>query len=125
LAVFDFDLTRNSSVWVMTLYGFFWYMQKYTADQTLVQRYLVAKSDRDAIQGRRSRRMLCVPAWMLFMLIARSFGVTTNCQVNPPAIRKNRPDLPALPLHKTSCRSRRSVHGLVVFSGDVDAVFGP
>src|SRR5580765_172842 len=65
----DFDLTRNSSVWVMTLYGFFWYMQKYTADQTLVQRYLVAKSDREAIKGVALGALLCVPAWTLFMLI--------------------------------------------------------
>src|SRR5882672_6653626 len=69
LGSLDFDLTRNSSVWVMTLYGFFWYMQKYTADQTLVQRYLVAKSDRDAIKGVALGALLCVPAWMLFMLI--------------------------------------------------------
>jgi SSS family solute:Na+ symporter len=64
-----FDLTRNSSVWVMTLYGFFWYMQKYTADQTLVQRYLVAKSDREALKGVALGALLCVPAWTLFMLI--------------------------------------------------------
>jgi SSS family solute:Na+ symporter len=69
LGSLDFDLTRNSSVWVMTLYGFFWYMQKYTADQTLVQRYLVAKSDRDAIKGVALGALLCVPAWILFMLI--------------------------------------------------------
>jgi SSS family solute:Na+ symporter len=69
LGSFDFDLTRNASVWVMTLYGFFWYMQKYTADQTLVQRYLVAKSDREAVKGVALGALLCVPAWMLFMLI--------------------------------------------------------
>src|SRR5215469_12993415 len=65
----DFDLTRDGSVWVMSLYGFFWYLQKYTADQTLVQRYLVAKSDRDALKGVALGALLCVPAWVLFMLI--------------------------------------------------------
>jgi SSS family solute:Na+ symporter len=66
---FDFDLTKKTSVWVMALYGFFWYMQKYTADQTLVQRYLVAKSDREALKGVALGALLCVPAWVLFMLI--------------------------------------------------------
>jgi SSS family solute:Na+ symporter len=65
----DFGLTREGSIWVMSLYGFFWYLQKYTADQTLVQRYLVAKSDRDALKGVALGALLCVPAWALFMLI--------------------------------------------------------
>ena len=69
LGSFDFDLTKKGSVWVMSLYGFFWYLQKYTADQTLVQRYLVAKSDREALKGVALGALLCVPAWTLFMLI--------------------------------------------------------
>jgi SSS family solute:Na+ symporter len=69
LGTFDFDLTKRTSVWVMALYGFFWYMQKYTADQTLVQRYLVAKTDREALKGVALGALLCVPAWTLFMLI--------------------------------------------------------
>jgi SSS family solute:Na+ symporter len=68
LGTFDFDLSKNSSFWVMSLYGFFWYMQKYTADQTLVQRYLVAKTDRDALKGVALGALLCIPAWTLFML---------------------------------------------------------
>jgi SSS family solute:Na+ symporter len=53
----------------MSLYGFFWYLQKYSADQTLVQRYLVAKSDRAALKGVALGAALCVPVWTLFMLI--------------------------------------------------------
>src|SRR6266576_859713 len=64
LGSFDVDFTRKGSVWVMSLYGFFWYLQKYTADQTLVQRYLVAKSDREALKGVALGALLCVPAWM-------------------------------------------------------------
>jgi SSS family solute:Na+ symporter len=63
------DLASKNSVWVMAFYGFFWYLQKYTADQTLVQRYLVAKSDREAMKGVALGALLCVPAWALFMLI--------------------------------------------------------
>lgn len=69
LGSFDLDFTKKGSVWVMSLYGFFWYLQKYGADQTLVQRYLVAKSDREALKGVALGALLCVPAWTLFMLI--------------------------------------------------------
>jgi len=69
LGSLHFDLANGNSVWVMGIYGFFWYLQKYTADQTLVQRYLVAKSDRDALKGVALGALLCVPAWGLFMLM--------------------------------------------------------
>jgi solute:Na+ symporter, SSS family len=69
LGSFELDFTRKGSIWVMTLYGFFFYLQKYTADQTLVQRYLVAKTDREALKGVSLGALLCVPAWTLFMLI--------------------------------------------------------
>lgn len=69
LGSFDFDLTANGNFWVMLLYGAFFYLQKYAADQTLVQRYLVAKSDRDALKGVALGAFLCVPAWTAFMLV--------------------------------------------------------
>ena len=69
LGSLDFNLASKNCVWVMAFYGFFWYLQKYTADQTLVQRYLVAKSDRGALKGVALGALLCVPAWALFMLI--------------------------------------------------------
>jgi SSS family solute:Na+ symporter len=63
-----FDLS-NRTIPVLILYGFFWYLQKYTADQTVVQRYLVAKSDRSALKGVAFGAALCVPIWTIFMLI--------------------------------------------------------
>src|SRR5579872_2184261 len=54
---------------VLLIYGFFWYLQKYTADQPVVQRYLVAKSDRAALRGVSFGALLCVPIWTLFMLV--------------------------------------------------------
>lgn len=56
-------------VLVLSLYGLFFYLQKYTADQTLVQRYLVARSDRQALRGVALGALLCVPVWALFMLV--------------------------------------------------------
>jgi SSS family solute:Na+ symporter len=69
LGTFNFDLTASGGFWVMLLYGAFWYLQKYAADQTLVQRYLAAKSDRAALKGVAFGAVLCVPAWTAFMLI--------------------------------------------------------
>jgi SSS family solute:Na+ symporter len=53
---------------VLALYGVFYYFQRYTADQTVVQRYLAARSDRDAVRGIVLGSLLCVPVWTLFML---------------------------------------------------------
>ena len=69
LGSFDFNLAQNGNFWVMLIYGAFWYLQKYAADQTLVQRYLVAKTDRDAMKGVALGALLCVPAWTAFMLV--------------------------------------------------------
>jgi len=57
------------SIGVMSVYGLSWYLQRYTADQTIIQRYLVARSDRDAVRGVALGSLLCVPVWTLFLLI--------------------------------------------------------
>ncbi len=62
------DLAKPT-VLVLALYGFFYYLQRYTADQTVVQRYLVARSDGAAVRGIALGSLLCVPVWTLFMLI--------------------------------------------------------
>lgn len=54
---------------VLVIYGFFFYLQKYTADQTVVQRYLIARSDRAALRGIALGAGLCLPVWAGFMLI--------------------------------------------------------
>jgi SSS family solute:Na+ symporter len=68
LGSMDFDLARPT-FWTMALYGFFYYLQKYTADQTVVQRYLAADSDRSALRGIELGASLCLPVWTAFMLI--------------------------------------------------------
>lgn len=64
----DLDFTRPTLP-VAILYGLFWYGQRYVADQTMVQRYLLAKSDRGAVKGVALGAFLCVPVWAFFMLI--------------------------------------------------------
>ena len=68
LGSFDFDFANRTFV-VLALYGFFTYVQKYAADQTIVQRYLVAKSHRTAIKGTLFGALLCIPVWTLFLFI--------------------------------------------------------
>lgn len=62
------DFTKPT-IPVLAIYGFFYYLQRYTADQTIVQRYLVAKSDPAALRGVAIGSLLCIPVWTLFMFI--------------------------------------------------------
>jgi SSS family solute:Na+ symporter len=71
LGDFSWDWSRPT-IPVGILYGLFWYGQRYVADQTMVQRYLLAKSDAAALRGVRLGALLCVPVWALFMLIGTS-----------------------------------------------------
>jgi solute:Na+ symporter, SSS family len=68
LGSFSFDLAKPT-FWTMSIYGFFFYLQKYTADQTVVQRYLAAKTDRSALGGMFMGVFLCLPIWTAFMFI--------------------------------------------------------
>jgi SSS family solute:Na+ symporter len=62
------DFTKKTFI-VLVINGFFYAVQKYATDQTIVQRYLVAKDHRGAIRATLLGGILCVPAWMLFMLV--------------------------------------------------------
>ncbi len=55
--------------WVMVVNGIFYALQKYTTDQTIVQRYLTAKTDNDAKRAGYIGIFTSVPVWALFMLI--------------------------------------------------------
>jgi len=65
---FDFDFV-NLTFWVMAINGIFYAIQKYGADQTIVQRYLTAKSDKEAIKASLIGILFCVPVWAMFMFI--------------------------------------------------------
>ncbi|MCC5804717.1 MAG: sodium:solute symporter [Opitutales bacterium] len=65
---YDWDLAKLTFI-VMVLNGFFYGIHKYGTDQTIVQRYLAARSDRDAIRASLVGVFLCVPVWALFMFI--------------------------------------------------------
>lgn len=60
---------EKATIPVLVIYGFFWYLQRYTADQTVVQRYLLASSDKAALKGVATGALFAVPVWALFMLV--------------------------------------------------------
>ena len=68
LGGFAFNL-HQQTFWTMALYGLFFYLQKYTADQTVVQRYLAATTDRAALRGIGMGAAICLPVWTAFMFI--------------------------------------------------------
>lgn len=68
LGPFDWDFVKLT-FWVMALNGIFYGIQKYGTDQTIVQRYLTAKSDKDAINASLLGVFITVPIWTLFMFI--------------------------------------------------------
>ncbi len=71
---YDFDFYHLTFV-VMALNGIFYALQKYGTDQTIVQRYLTAKSDKDAIRASLIGVLLSVPVWALFMFIGTALFV--------------------------------------------------
>lgn len=62
------DFTKLTFV-VMAINGMFYAVQKYGTDQTVVQRYLTAKTDKAAIRASLMGILLTVPVWILFMFI--------------------------------------------------------
>ncbi len=85
---FDLDFVNLTFV-VMALNGIFYAIQKYGTDQTIVQRYLTAKSDKQAIKASLMGVLLSVPVWALFMFIGTAlfsyFKITG--EVLPPNIK--------------------------------------
>jgi len=68
LMSFDFSW-HTISVYVMLCFGFNYYLQKYASDQTVVQRYLLAQSDRKAAGALWFSSGLIIIVWVMFMSI--------------------------------------------------------
>jgi SSS family solute:Na+ symporter len=71
---YSFNFTRLTFI-VMAVNGIFYGIQKYGTDQTIVQRYLTARSDRSAIRASLMGVFLLVPVWALFMFIGTALFV--------------------------------------------------
>jgi SSS family solute:Na+ symporter len=65
---YEWDLTKLTFI-VMVFNGIFYGIQKYGTDQTIVQRYLTARSEKGAVRAALMGVLLSLPVWTLFMFI--------------------------------------------------------
>ncbi len=68
LGSFDWSLTQ-STFWVILIYGLFINLQNFGIDQNYVQRYISAKSEKEAIQSTWLGSLLYVPVSLMFFFI--------------------------------------------------------
>ena len=73
-APYDWDFTKLTFI-VLVFNGIFYGIQKYGTDQTIVQRYLTAKSEKGAIRAALMGVLLSLPVWTLFMFIGTALFV--------------------------------------------------
>ena len=71
---YDIKFTELTLI-VMIINGAFYAIQKYGTDQTVVQRYLTAKSDKAAEKASLLGISLTVPIWTIFMFIGTALFV--------------------------------------------------
>ncbi|WP_114781697.1 sodium:solute symporter [Botryobacter ruber] len=83
---YDWDLTKLTFV-VMALNGVFYAIQKYGTDQTIVQRYLTARTDKSAVRASLMGVLLTVPLWALFMFIGTALFVYYQQNPLPDGLR--------------------------------------
>ena len=83
---YDWDFTRLTFI-VMVINGAFYAIQKYGTDQTVVQRYLTARSDKSAIRASMMGILLTVPVWTMFMFIGTALFVLYTQQPLPEGTR--------------------------------------
>jgi SSS family solute:Na+ symporter len=87
---YNFSFTELT-FWVMVLNGIFYAIQKYGTDQTIVQRYLSASSNKEAVKASFMGVFLTVPVWALFMFIGTA--LYAYYQVNSGVLPANtKPD---------------------------------
>ncbi|MBQ0063895.1 MAG: sodium:solute symporter [Prevotella sp.] len=77
---YDWDF-QQKTFWVLVFNGMFYALQKYGTDQSMVQRYLVAKDEKSAKKATYLGVALSVPTWTLFMFVGTCLFVYYN--LNP------------------------------------------
>ena len=70
--------------WVLLLAGVVWALQRYAVDQHLVQRYLAARSDREARRAAYLGAVACVPIWCVFLLLGAAIWGYYALSGSPP-----------------------------------------
>ncbi len=64
----DFDLSRRT-FWIMLILGIYGWLNEYSSNQNVVQRYLAASSEREAKKATLLCALTSVPTWTLFFFI--------------------------------------------------------
>lgn len=85
---YDLDF-KNLTFIVVAINGLFYGIQKYGTDQTVVQRYLTAKTDKGAIGASLLGILLTVPVWALFMFIGTALFAYYTQQPLPDNVNAN------------------------------------
>jgi SSS family solute:Na+ symporter len=94
LSLGNFDLswdslfdTTTTTQWLFILAYTANWSRRYIADQHMVQRYLIARTDRDASRAALWNGLVCVPVWATFMFIGVClYGYYVASGETPPAI---------------------------------------
>ena len=64
----EFSLLQNN-VWLYLIAGSIWTVQNFCTNQNMVQRYLLARSDREAKRAAVAGISACLPVWLIFMFL--------------------------------------------------------
>lgn len=64
----SFSLTHEN-IWFFLVGGGIWAVQRYALDQHIVQKYLIAKSDRQAKMSAFFGAIACLPIWFMFFFL--------------------------------------------------------
>lgn len=70
----SFTFVRDT-IWVFAIGGIIGNVQEHATDQTMIQRYAAADSDKGAILGVWIVGLGCIPLWSLFMFVGTSLWV--------------------------------------------------
>jgi len=87
LGSFSLELSK-STFWVVLIYGIFINLQNYGIDQNYVQRYIIAKTDKEAKRSAFWGGMLYVPVSFLFLFIGTALFAfyTSSAGTLPPEL---------------------------------------
>jgi SSS family solute:Na+ symporter len=79
---FDFDLVTDT-FWVLMLNGIIVNLHEYATNQTNIQRYAAAKSDKSALSAVWIMGLGCIPLWLLFGFVGSSIWVFYTMNPDP------------------------------------------
>lgn len=81
----SFSLNERNA-WLLLIGGVIWAFQRYGCDQHMVQRYLTARTDREAVRATYIGGVACLPIWFMFMVIgAGIWGYFNVSEITLPA----------------------------------------